>query len=106
MTTLTNNQKEALTVLNKEILEKGDLLPEQIGEGRDPNSMGDWVIVSELITALVNSGWDQKQAEGTIGSLIGTYMWEDDEDVFGNPNVHLITGEQIYWLKFYQQEVA
>jgi len=95
---LTENQELALTILNSEVIEGGDLFAE--------GASGEWVVVSQLLAALTNNGWSQKQAEGTIGSLTGSYLIQDEKDAFGNHNVHTVTKEEIYWLEYFQQEAV
>ena len=71
MTNLTENQKAAMTALIKVCLNN-------MG-GSDLNDLqGDpytWVDASDLVAA----GWDQKQAEGTFGSLVAAGLIYEDE---------------------------
>ena len=60
MSNLTNNQSTALTVFTDYIAEYSDF-----GDH-------DYFYMKEMITLLVNNGWDVKSAEGTIGSLLAS----------------------------------
>ena len=71
MTNLTENQKAAMTALIKSCLYNmggSDLSHLQ----EDPCT---WVDASDLVAA----GWDQKQAEGTFGSLCACDLICEDE---------------------------
>ena len=74
MTNLTTNQTEAMTALIKSCLyNMGGSTLSDLQE--DPYT---WVDVEDL----VNSGWNQKQAEGTFGSLIASgLIYEDNINV-------------------------
>ena len=71
MTNLTKNQANAMTALIKSCLDN-------MG-GEDLQDLQDdpltWVDAADLVEA----GWEQKQAEGTFGSLVAEgLIWEDE----------------------------
>jgi len=71
MTNLTKNQTEAMTALIKSCLfNMGGKTLSDLQE--DPYT---WVDASDLVEA----GWDQKQAEGTFGSLVAQSLIYEDE---------------------------
>jgi hypothetical protein len=94
MKTITENQKRALTLFNKEIIEQGDMYAE--------GSSGEYVTTSELLGKLTSNGWNQKEAEGTIGSLTGSYINLE----LDGPNSPCLShkGEYVYWLEYYKKD--
>lgn len=98
MKTLTNNQKQALTFLAKNIVEKGDIYAERFACGE--TDLGDWTTMSEMLSVLTNNGWNQKEAEGTLGSLTPSYIDIDDDNGLS------YEGEKVVWLVHYTKEQA
>lgn len=58
MTNLTSNQTAALAVFHDYIENESDF------------EWGDYFWIADLLTLLVDNGWERKSAEGTIGSLL------------------------------------
>jgi len=58
MTTYTDNQQQAIKLIENVILRESDF------------DWGDYFWVSDLLKILAKNGWSAKQAEGTVGSLI------------------------------------
>ncbi len=63
--TYTANQIEAIKHLNQYV-ENGDFWE----EAETPEQATNYAYVTDMINILLKNGWTQKQAEGTIGSLI------------------------------------
>jgi len=88
MTTLTQNQQNAMTSLIKSCLSNmgGETLSHLQG---DPFT---WVEASDLVEA----GWNQKQAEGTFGSLVAEGLIFEDE-----PGEYSLTSNWVELGKFH-----
>ena len=71
MTNLTENQASAMTALIKSCLD--NMGGEDLSDLQDDPCT--WVDASDL----VNAGWEQKQAEGTFGSLVAEGLICEDE---------------------------
>ena len=70
---LTNNQKEAVKLLNNHV-ESGDFWE----EAETPEQATNYIWMDEAIELLVKNGWSRKSAEGTIGSLMDIVVEEYD----------------------------
>jgi len=70
---LTNNQKEAVKLLNNHV-ESGDFWE----EAETAEQATDYIWMPEAIDLLVKNGWNIKSAEGTIGSLINIAIEQYD----------------------------
>ena len=84
MTTLTNNQIRAQKCLHSLIVEGSDF------------EDGGYAFMDEMLEHLIKWGWNRKEAEGTIGSLLknpeGTIQyWDDVEGQNGEE-------EKLYWM--------
>mgnify|MGYP003651004711 FL=1 len=77
---LTENQKQAIKIFNNRV-EDSDFFE---------SDGGDYVSTKELINSLVNNGWSESQAEGTIGSLTGIILHS--------------TGNNEWFLEYYDKE--
>jgi len=88
MTTLTQNQTNAMTALIKSCL--SNMGGETLSHLQDDPFT--WVDTSDLVSA----GWNQKQAEGTFGSLVAEgLIFEND------PGEYFLTSDWVQLSKFH-----
>ncbi len=69
MKNLTNNQKKAMNLFDARYIQMSDWADE--GWAR--------VQIKSLIATLVDGGWDEKSAQGTIGSLCEAGMIVEED---------------------------